>query len=289
VRRVLERLPDHSECEYPTDTGQVIKVKITIDRDKREATVDFTGTSPVMKNNFNAPEPVARAAVLYAFRVMVEDMIPMNAGCLRPINIVIPDGSMLRPAYPAAVVAGNVETSQHVTNALFAAMGALANAQGTMNNLTFGNATYQYYETICSGSPAGRMNDGRGFAGTSGVHTHMTNSRLTDPEVLELRFPVLLEDFHIRDNSGGRGKWSAGNGTRRTIRFLETMECAILSSHRSHPPRGLDGGGDGQPGSTEVRRLNGSMETLRACDQTVLKAGEAVIVTTPTPGGFGRG
>ena len=289
VRRVLERLPDHSECEYPTDTGQVIKVKITVDRKKREATVDFTGTSPVMKNNFNAPEPVARAAVLYAFRVMVEDMIPMNAGCLRPINIVIPDGSMLRPAYPAAVVAGNVETSQHVTNALFAAMGALANAQGTMNNLTFGNATYQYYETICSGSPAGRMNDGRGFAGTSGVHTHMTNSRLTDPEVLELRFPVLLEDFHIRDNSGGSGKWSAGNGTRRTIRFLETMECAILSSHRSHPPRGLDGGGDGQAGSTEVRRLDGRIETLRACDQTVLEAGEAVIVTTPTPGGYGRG
>ena len=288
VRRVLERLPDHSECEYPTDTGQVIKVKITVDREKREATVDFTGTSPVMKNNFNAPEPVARAAVLYAFRVMVEDMIPMNAGCLRPINIVIPEGCMLRPAYPAAVVAGNVETSQHVTNALFAAMGALANAQGTMNNLTFGNRTYQYYETICSGSPAGRMNDGRSFAGTSGVHTHMTNSRLTDPEVLELRFPVLLEDFHIRQNSGGKGKWNAGDGTRRTIRFLEKMECAILSSHRSHPPRGLDGGGDGQAGSTEVRRLDGRIETLRACDQTVLEAGEAVIVTTPTAGGYGR-
>ena len=284
VRRVLERLPDHSEYEYPTDTGQVIKVKIAIDRDKREATVDFTGTSPVMKNNFNAPEPVARAAVLYAFRVMVEDMIPMNAGCLRPINIIIPEGSMLRPAYPAAVVAGNVETSQHVTNALFAAMGALANAQGTMNNLTFGNATYQYYETICSGSPAGRMNDGRGFAGTSGVHTHMTNSRLTDPEVLELRFPVFLEDFHIRQGSGGKGKWRAGDGTRRTIRFLEKMECAILSSHRSHPPLGLDGGGDGQAGMTEVRRLDGRIERLRACDQTVLEAGEAVIVTTPTRG-----
>ena len=159
-----------------------------------------------MKNNFNAPEPVARAAVLYAFRVMVEDMIPMNAGCLRPINIVIPDGCMLKPAYPAAVVAGNVETSQHVTNALFGAMGAIANAQGTMNNLTFGNDEYQYYETICSGSPAGRMNNGRGFAGTSGVHTHMTNSRLTDPEVLELRFPVLLEDFHIRDGLRRQGK-----------------------------------------------------------------------------------
>ncbi|RUZ73611.1 5-oxoprolinase [Mesorhizobium sp. M7A.F.Ca.US.006.01.1.1] len=288
VRRVLERLPDSSEYEYPTDTGQIIKVKITVDRQKREATVDFTGTSPVMKNNFNAPEPVARAAVLYAFRVMVEDMIPMNAGCLRPINIIIPDGCMLKPAYPAAVVAGNVETSQHVTNALFGAMGAMANAQGTMNNLTFGNKTYQYYETICSGSPAGRMNSGRGFAGTSGVHTHMTNSRLTDPEVLELRFPVLLEDFHIRENSGGKGKWSAGDGTKRTIRFLEKMDCAILSSHRNRPPQGLDGGGDGEVGSTKVRRKDGTIEMLKACDQTVLQAGDAVILTTPTPGGFGK-
>lgn len=288
VRRVLERLPDSSQYEYPTDTGQIIKVKITVDRQKREATVDFTGTSPVMKNNFNAPEPVARAAVLYAFRVMVEDMIPMNAGCLRPINIIIPDGCMLKPAYPAAVVAGNVETSQHVTNALFGAMGAMANAQGTMNNLTFGNKTYQYYETICSGSPAGRMNSGRGFAGTSGVHTHMTNSRLTDPEVLELRFPVLLEDFHIREDSGGKGKWSAGDGTKRTIRFLEKMECAILSSHRNRPPQGLDGGSDGEVGSTKIRRKDGTIDMLKACDQTVLQAGDAVILTTPTPGGFGH-
>jgi len=288
VRRVLERLPDAAEYAYPTDTGQVIKVKITVDRQKREATVDFTGTSPVMKNNFNAPEPVARAAVLYVFRLMVEDMIPMNAGCLRPINIIIPDGCMLKPAYPAAVVAGNVETSQHVTNALLGAMGAMANAQGTMNNLTFGNKQYQYYETICSGSPAGHMNSGRGFAGTSGVHTHMTNSRLTDPEVLELRFPVLLEDFHIREGSGGKGKWSAGDGTRRTIRFLEKMECAILSSHRNRPPQGLDGGGDGEAGSTKARRKNGLVETLKACDQTVLDAGEAIIVSTPTPGGFGK-
>ena len=194
---------------------------------------------------------------------------------------------MLKPAYPAAVVAGNVETSQHVTNAIFGAMGALANAQGTMNNLTFGNDRYQYYETICSGSPAGRMNDGRGFAGTSGVHTHMTNSRLTDPEVLELRFPVLLEDFHVREGSGASGRWNGGDGTERTIRFLERMQCAILSSHRSHPPRGLDGGGDGEVGMTGVRRADGSIERLKACDQTVLEAGEAVIVTTPTPGAFG--
>jgi 5-oxoprolinase (ATP-hydrolysing) len=288
VRRVLERLPDSSEYAYPTDTGQVIIVKITVDRERREATVDFTGTSPVMANNFNAPEPVARAAVLYAFRVMVEDNIPMNAGCLRPINIIIPDGCMLRPQYPAAVVAGNVETSQHVTNAMFAALGSLANAQGTMNNLTYGNEKYQYYETICSGSPAGRMNNGRGFAGTSGVHTHMTNSRLTDPEVLEMRFPVLLEDFHIRKGSGGKGKFPAGDGTRRTVRFLERMDCAILSSHRNRPPEGLDGGGDGEVGKTEVRRKDGKIETLRACDQTVLEAGEAVIVTTPTPGGYGK-
>ncbi|OWV84486.1 hydantoinase B/oxoprolinase family protein [Rhizobium sp. R693] len=287
VRRVLERLPDASEYSYPTDSGQTIKVRITIDRDKREATVDFTGTSKVEKNNFNAPEPVTRAAVLYAFRVMVEDNIPMNAGCLRPIRIVIPDGCMLKPAYPAAVVAGNVETSQHVTNALFGAMGAMANAQGTMNNLTFGNDLYQYYETICSGSPAGHMNSGRAFAGTSGVHTHMTNSRLTDPEVLELRFPVLLEDFHIREGSGGRGNWNAGDGTKRTIRFLERMECAILSSHRNRPPKGCNGGHDGEAGSTTVRRLDGRVDTLRASDQTVLEAGEAVTVTTPTAGGFG--
>ena len=288
VRRVIERLPDNSEYEYPTDTGQVIKVKIAVDRQKREATVDFTGTSPVMKNNFNAPEPVARAAVLYAFRVMVEGSIPMNAGCLRPINIVIPEGCMLRPVYPAAVVAGNVETSQHVTNALFGAMGALANSQGTMNNLTYGDDRYQYYETICSGSPAGHMNDGRGFNGTSGVHTHMTNSRLTDPEILELRFPVILEDFHIRAGSCGKGKWHAGDGTRRAIRFLEKMECAILSSHRAVPPRGIAGGGDGEMGRTEVRRLDGTIDVLKGCDQTVLEAGEAVIVTTPTAGGFGK-
>ena len=288
VRRVLDRLPDTAAYEYPTDTGQVIRVKISVDRAARTATVDFTGTSPVMKNNFNAPEPVARAAVLYVFRVMVEDQIPMNAGCLRPIDIVIPDGCMLRPAYPAAVVAGNVETSQHVTNALFGAMGAMANAQGTMNNLTFGNARHQYYETICSGSPAGHMNDGRAFAGTAGVHTHMTNSRLTDPEVLELRFPVLLEDFHIREGSGGGGRFRGGDGTSRTIRFLETMDCAILSSHRNRPPKGLDGGGDGQAGSTTVRRRDGRVETLKACDQTVVEAGEAVTVTTPTPGGYGE-
>ncbi|MDQ3559909.1 MAG: hydantoinase B/oxoprolinase family protein, partial [Pseudomonadota bacterium] len=197
VRRVIERLSD-SEFEYSTDQGSVIHVKISVDKARRSAKVDFTGTSPAQANNFNAPAPVTRAAVLYAFRVMVEKNIPMNAGCLEPIEIIIPEGSMLAPQYPRAVVAGNVETSQHVTNALFGALGALSSSQGSMNNLTFGNARHQYYETICSGAPAGVLNDGAGFNGTEAVHTHMTNSRLTDPEVLEMRFPVLLEDFHIR-------------------------------------------------------------------------------------------
>ncbi|MAU95902.1 MAG: 5-oxoprolinase [Fulvimarina sp.] len=287
VRELIDRLDDCS-CDYPTDSGQVIRVTITIDKERREATVDFTGTSASIGNNFNAPEPVTRAAVLYVFRVMVEKPIPMNAGCLRPVTIVVPEGSMLKPRYPAAVVAGNVETSQHVTNALFGAFEALANSEGTMNNLTFGDERYQYYETICSGSPAGRMNDGTSFAGTSGVHVHMTNSRLTDPEILEMRYPVVLEDFHIRKGSGGAGEKRGGDGTKRTIRFLKEMDCAILSSHRTRPPEGICGGSAGEVGRTEVRRLDGSLEELAGCDQTVLAAGEAVIVTTPTPGGYGR-
>ena len=180
-----------------------------------------------------------------------------------------------------------METSQHVTNAIFGALGAIANSQGTMNNLTFGNDTHQYYETICSGSPAGVMNSGRGFAGTSGVHVHMTNSRLTDPEVLEMRFPVMLEHFGLRPGSGGSGAHPAGDGTERRIRFLERMDCAILSSHRASPPRGLAGGGDGQVGQTSVRRKDGTVEVLNACDQTVLEPGEAVTVITPTAGGYG--
>ena len=286
VARLLDRLVDCA-CDYPTDTGQLIRVKISVDRPNRQATIDFTGTSPAALNNFNAPEPVTRAAVLYCFRVMVETPIPMNAGCLRPLNIIIPQGCMLRPAYPRAVVAGNVETSQHVTNAIFQALGAMANAQGTMNNLTFGNAQHQYYETICAGSPAGQMNDGRSFAGTSGVHVHMTNSRLTDPEILETRFPVLLENFALRPGSGGKGAFAAGDGTTRTIRFLADMDCAILSSHRTIAPRGIAGGGPGQVGQTTVRRLDGTIETLPACAQTSLRAGEAVTVITPTAGGVG--
>lgn len=286
VRRVIDRLAD-CEATYLTDNDQQIRVRITVDKKARQATVDFTGTSPMKLNNFNAPEPVTRAAVLYVFRLMVEGDIPMNAGCLKPINIIIPDGCMLRPVYPAAVVAGNTETSQHVTNCLLQALGALANAQGTMNNLTYGNTRYQNYETICSGSPAGRMNDGRGFAGASGVHTHMTNTRMTDPEILEMRYPIMVEEFSIRAGTGGQGAFNGGDGTRRALRFLEDMECAILSSHRKNPPRGINGGGDGQIGKTEVRRLDGSIEQLQHCDQTSLKAGETVIVTTPTPGASG--
>ncbi|MBO6552976.1 MAG: hydantoinase B/oxoprolinase family protein [Roseitalea sp.] len=286
VRRVIDRLAD-CEATYPTDTGQKIRVRISVDHEKREATVDFTGTSAMAKNNYNAPEPVARAAVLYVFRLMVEAGIPMNAGCLKPIRIVIPDGSMLKPVYPAAVVAGNTETSQHVTNCLLQALGALANAQGTMNNLTYGNARHQNYETICSGSPAGVMNDGHAFAGASGVHTHMTNTRMTDPEILEMRYPIVVEEFSIRPGSGGKGAWRGGDGTRRVLRFLEEMECAIVSSHRTVPPKGLDGGGDGQLGKTEIRRLDGTLEELKHADQTSVTEGEAVIVTTPTPGGYG--
>jgi 5-oxoprolinase (ATP-hydrolysing) len=281
VARVIVKLHD-CEFTYAMDQGAVIKVKITVDRARREATVDFTGTSPQQPDNFNAPEPVTRAAVLYVFRIMVEDDIPMNAGCLRPIRIVIPPGSMLAPQYPAAVVAGNVEVSQSVTDCLFGALGVLAAAQGTMNNLTFGNARYQYYETICSGAPAGP-----GFDGADAVHTHMTNSRLTDPEVLEARFPVVLEEFSIRRGSGGKGQWNAGDGTRRVIRFREEMECAILSGHRKVAPFGVAGGGPGALGRNIVRRANGAIEELQGSDQRRLQVGDAVIIETPTGGGFG--
>jgi 5-oxoprolinase (ATP-hydrolysing) len=282
VRRVIDRLKD-SEFQTEMDQGAIIKVKITVDKEKREATVDFTGTSPQQPSNFNAPEPVARAAVLYVFRVMVEDEIPMNAGCLRPIRVIIPEGSMLSPRYPAAVVAGNVETSQAVTDTLFGALGALGSAQATMNNLTFGNSTYQYYETICSGAPAGP-----GFNGASGVHTHMTNSRLTDPEILESRFPVVLEDFHIRRGSGGQGKWCAGDGTLRRLRFRERMDLALLTGHRRVPNFGMEGGEVGELGHNYVRRADGSREELPGCAQTALEPGEAIEVVTPTGGGWGK-
>lgn len=282
VRRVLDRLKD-GEFSYEMDQGCKIVVKVTVDKEKREATVDFTGTSPQRADNFNAPQPVTRAAVLYVFRVLVEADIPMNAGCLRPIRIIVPKGTMLTPEYPAAVVAGNVEVSQAVTNCLFGAVGAMAAAQGTMNNLTFGNATYQYYETICSGAPAGPR-----FNGADAVHTHMTNSRLTDPEILETRFPVVLEDFHIRKGSGGRGKWSAGDGTERTIRAREKLEFAMLSGHRRVAPFGLGGGEPGALGRNAVRRNSGAIDVLIGSAHTQLEAGEAFIVTTPTGGGYGK-
>jgi 5-oxoprolinase (ATP-hydrolysing) len=282
VRRVIDRLVD-SEASSVSDQGAVIRVRISVDRRKREATVDFTGTSPQQPDNFNAPEPVTRAAVLYVFRVMVDDDIPMNAGCLRPIRVILPEGSMLKPRYPAAVVAGNVEVSQAVTDTLFAALGALGSAQGTMNNLTFGDADTQYYETICSGAPAGP-----GFDGAAAVHTHMTNSRLTDPEVLESRFPVVLEDFHIRRGSGGKGRWKAGDGTLRRIRFLRPMQAAILSGHRAAPNPGTLGGEPGELGRNAVRRNDGRLEILLGCAQTEVEAGEAVEIVTPTGGGWGK-
>jgi 5-oxoprolinase (ATP-hydrolysing) len=281
VARVLAELDDCA-FDYEMDQGCFVKVKITVDRAARRAIVDFTGTSPQRADNFNAPEPVTQAAVLYVFRTLVKERIPLNAGCLRNIEIVVPKGSMLSPQYPAAVVAGNVEVSQAVTDCLYGALGVLAGAQGTMNNLTFGNAEYQYYETICSGAPAGD-----GFNGADAVHTHMTNSRLTDPEVLEFRYPVVLEDFHIRKNSGGRGRWRGGDGVSRTIRFREQMDCALLSGHRRILPFGAKGGEPGQLGVNSVRRLDGHIEILGGCAQTVIGADEAIIVQTPTSGGYG--
>jgi 5-oxoprolinase (ATP-hydrolysing) len=281
VSRVIATLKG-ARFEVETDQGNIIKVAIKIDRKARKAMVDFTGTSAQASDAFNAPEPIARACVLYVFRTLVDEDIPLNAGCLRPIKIVVPKGSMLKPRYPAPVAAGNVETSQTIVNCLYGALGVLGSAQGTMNNLTFGNERYQYYETICSGAPAGP-----GFDGAPAVQTHMTNSRLTDPEVLELRYPVLLERFEIVRGSGGKGKWRAGDGTLRVIRFLERMECAILSGFRKIRPFGLLGGEEGQPGENWVRRKTGGLERLKSSDQTVLEVGEAIIIKTPTGGGFG--
>ncbi len=282
VRRAIDKLSN--VCfTYPMDQWCTIKVRISVDREMREATVDFTGTSPQRLDNFNAPLPVTRAAVLYAFRLLVEDNIPMNAGCMRPIRLIVPEGCMLSPQWPAAVAAGNIEIAQAVANALLGALRILAPSQGTMNNLSFGNNLYQYSETICSGTPAGA-----GFDGTDAKHTHMTNSRLTDPEILETRFPVVLEDFHIREGSGGKGRWRAGDGTSRTIRFLQRMECAILSGHRQVPPPGVNGGGAGQTGQNLWHRATGKIEKLEGCDQIVVDPGEAITVITPTGGGFGE-
>ncbi|MEQ8603306.1 MAG: hydantoinase B/oxoprolinase family protein [Marivibrio sp.] len=282
VRRVIDVLKP-GEFSYEMDDGAVIKVAVSIDKDKRQAKVDFTGTSDQLESNFNAPSAICRAAVLYVFRTLVEDEIPMNEGCLKPIDIVIPEGSMLNPVYPAAVVAGNVETSQVVTDAIYGALGVLAGAQGTMNNTTFGNETYQYYETVCGGSGAGPD-----FDGTAGVHTHMTNSRLTDPEVLEWRFPVRLESFEIREGSGGKGKHKGGDGTLRRLKFLEEMEVVILANRRRVPPFGLEGGEDGEAGRNWVERTDGSVDEMTNADRRTVKPGDVFVLQTPTGGGFGK-
>ncbi|MDH3597290.1 MAG: hydantoinase B/oxoprolinase family protein, partial [Rhodospirillales bacterium] len=285
VRRVLDVLKDGS-FTYALDSGAEVSVSIRIDKAERSAVVDFGATSAQQPNNFNAPSAVCRAAVLYVFRTLVDDVIPMNEGCLKPLEIRIPEGSMLNPRYPAAVVAGNVETSQIITDALYGALGVLAGAQGTMNNLTFGNDRYQYYETICGGSGAGPD-----FDGTDAVHTHMTNSRLTDPEVLEWRFPVLLESFEIRKGSGGegghRGGHRGGDGARRRLRFLEPMTAAILSSHRKVAPFGVAGGAPGALGRNWVERVDGTRVDLTGTDKVEMGAGDVFVVETPGGGGYG--
>ncbi|MCH2244758.1 MAG: hydantoinase B/oxoprolinase family protein [Crocosphaera sp.] len=281
VRKEIDVLSD-GEFTYTMDQGAVIKVKVTIENKNRSATIDFTGTSEQLNSNFNAPKAVTQAAVLYVFRTLVDDNIPLNAGCLKPLNLIIPEGSMLNPQYPAAVVAGNVETSQVIVDALYGALGVLAASQGTMNNLTFGNEKYQYYETICGGSGAG-IN----FNGTDAVQTHMTNSRLTDPEVLEFRYPVLVEEFKIRENSGGKGQYSGGNGVIRNIKFLEPMTANILSSHRKISPFGLAAGEVGKVGKNCVKRKDGTEEILNSTATVEMESGDNFIIETPGGGGFG--
>ena len=281
VRRIIDVMAD-GEFAYPLDEGGTIRVKISFDKEKREATVDFTGTGPQQPNNFNAPSAVCHSAVLYVFRTLVGDNIPLNEGCLKPINIVIPEGSMLAPTYPAAVVAGNTETGQAVTDTLLGAFGVLAASQGTMNNVIFGNDRYQYYETVCGGSGAGP-----GFDGTSAVHTHMTNTRLTDPEVLEWRYPVILESFSIRHGSGGGGAFVGGSGCERRIRFLEEMELVILANHRIVPPYGMAGGESGECGRNWVERADGTVTELSGRDGTRVRPGDVFVLQTPGGGGYG--
>ncbi len=281
VRRVIDRLKP-GRFAQKMDFGGEIHVQVSVDADARSATIDFTGTSPQCTENFNAPSSIVQAAVLYVFRTLVNEDIPLNDGCLEALKIVIPPGSLLAPVAPAAVVAGNVETSQAITNALYGALGVLAGSQGTMNNLTFGNSRYQYYETICGGAGAGA-----GFEGASAVHTHMTNSRLTDPEVLELRYPVLIDAFRIRHGSGGPGFWSGGDGVIRRIRFREPMVVAVLANSRVIAPFGFEGGKPGKVGKTHIQRSDGRTENLGSCGQREVQPGDAIIVETPGGGGFG--
>ena len=282
VRRVISALKD-SHYTYRMDNGAVIQVAIRVNRTARTADIDFTGTSPQLGDNFNAPSAICMAAVLYVFRTLIDDDIPLNAGCLKPLNVIIPPGSMLNPHYPAAVVSGNVETSSCITNALYGALGVLASAPGTMNNFTFGNEQYQYYETISGGSGAGN-----GFNGTDVVQTHMTNSRMTDPEVLEWRYPVRLDSYEIRQDSGGIGAWHGGNGGIRKIRFLETMTASILSNNRIVPPFGMDGGGPGSCGRNYVVRADGTTEELSFVASTEMRPNDVFVVQTPGGGGFGK-
>ncbi len=290
VRRVITRLRD-GQFEYRLDNGAVIHVRVTVDRKHRSAMIDFTGTSAQLPNNFNAPSAVCVAAVLYVFRTLVDDEIPLNAGCLKPLEIIIPQGSMLNPDYPAAVVAGNVETSSCITNALYGALGVMASAQGTMNNFTFGNERHQYYETISGGSGAGVDDVARGgeqgFDGTDVVQTHMTNSRLTDPEVLEFRYPVLLESYAIRAGSGGAGRWRGGNGGTRRVRFLEAMTASILANNRSIAPFGMAGGAAGEKGRNWVERVDGAREELRHIGSAEMAPGDVFVIETPGGGGYG--
>jgi 5-oxoprolinase (ATP-hydrolysing) len=282
VRSVIDALHDGT-FEYEMDSGARVCVRIAIDAASRSATIDFTGTSEQRADNFNAPISVTRAAVLYVFRTLVDDDIPMNAGCSRPLRIIVPQGCMLNPAYPAAVVAGNVETSQVVTDCLYGALGVLAASQGTMNNFTFGNARHQYYETIAGGAGAGPT-----FDGADAVQTHMTNSRLTDPEVLEWRFPVRVDSFALRRGSGGAGAHRGGDGVERRIRFLEPMTAVLLANHRRIAPFGLAGGRSGAPGRNWIERADGSREEFGATHTTDVQAGDVFVIQTPGGGGYGK-
>jgi len=281
VRRVIDTLSDGAfACEM--DNGAVIRVSIAVDRVARCARVDFTGTSAQRDDNFNAPLTVCRAAVLYVIRTLIADDIPLNEGCLEPISLIVPEGSLLNPCYPAAVVAGNVETSQAITDALYGALGVQAAAQGTMNNFTFGDGTLQYYETICGGSGAGADHPG-----TSAVHTHMTNTRLTDPEILETRFPVLVEEFAIRANSGGAGRFRGGDGVARKIKFRKAMTASILSNRRRVAPFGLAGGEPAKSGRNAILRADGTVEELGGTATAAMQAGDTFVIETPGGGGFG--
>jgi 5-oxoprolinase (ATP-hydrolysing) len=281
VRRAISALRS-GEFTLELDNGARICVAVRVAAAARAATIDFTGSSAQLDNNFNAPRAITMAAVLYVFRTLVDDEIPLNAGCLRPLEIIVPSGSLLNPHAPAAVVAGNVETSTAVTNALYGALGVLAASQCTMNNFTFGNGRHQYYETIAGGAGAGD-----GFAGASMVQTHMTNSRLTDPEVLELRYPVRLESFAIRRGSGGPGRWPGGDGGIRRLRFLAPMTASILSNGRLHGAFGMAGGGNGATGKTWIERADGRVEILGHIGQAEMAAGDLFVIETPGGGGYG--